>query len=102
MPVPIFGGGVNLIADSELFIYIVYCLSNVIVYEYCQWSLFNFSRIIVIYYSTNTSNLHLHINHWITEKYRITLIPGRIADAHSTMQKMTQMEIYCLILFNLV
>lgn len=80
MPVPIFGGGVNLIADSELFIYIVYCLSNVIVYEYCQWSLFNFSRIIVIYYSTNTSNLHLHINHWITESYRITLIPSRIVD----------------------
>lgn len=39
------------------------------------------SRIIVIYYSTNISYLNFHIKHWITESYRITLIPGRIVDA---------------------
>ena len=39
------------------------------------------SRIIVIYYSTNISYLNVHIKHWITESYRITLIPGRIVDA---------------------
>lgn len=39
------------------------------------------SRIIVIYYSTNISYLNVHLKHWITEKYRITLITGRIEGA---------------------